>query len=272
MFPYVERKMLMTKQEIRESVVLMNDDEKIFGVFHKPLNTVNCPAILMCHGFAGQKTGRFRLYVDLAEALAKAGIAVLRIDFRGCGDSEGDFLTMTPQAQVSDALKGLEFLCEQKEIDCNRIGIFGRSLGGMIAILAAATFQNIKSICLWAPLFSADSFEKEWKFVRSTGKKEPLVMNGQAVSDQFLKELFSTRLEEQLECVKNIPFMHVNAEKDSVVTAEQKQKYQKCRSTAPALTEFIFFPNSDHEFSNHEERFLALQETVSWFQKTLCKL
>lgn len=259
------------KHEIRESVVLTNDDEKIFAVFHKPIKSSNdkCPAILVCHGFAGQKTGRFRLYVDLAEELAKSGIAVLRIDFRGCGDSEGNFFNMTLGCQVSDALKALEFLSEQPDIDANRIGIFGRSLGGMVAILAAAKFKKIKSLGLWAPLFSADAFEKQWELERASGNEKPMVMNGQAVNDQFLKELFSTRLDKELQIIKDIPLLHVNAEKDVVVLPEQMQKYKQYRSDAVAETKFIFFPNSDHEFSNSEERFSALQKTVSWFKRTL---
>ncbi len=102
----------MKAQEKRECITLKNHDEKIFAIFHQPITLGNekAPAILICHGFAGQKTGRYRLYVTLAEELAKSGVAVLRLDFRGCGDSEGDFVNTTLAGEVSDALKGLEFL------------------------------------------------------------------------------------------------------------------------------------------------------------------
>lgn len=101
---------MFEKEEVREWVTIQVGEMKLFGVIHRPLQGKRSPAVLVCHGFGGSKTGRFRIYVELASLLAKAGIVTLRLDFRGCGDSEGNFSDTTVNSEVEDALKGLEFL------------------------------------------------------------------------------------------------------------------------------------------------------------------
>jgi len=268
----------MTQQETRESVILINENEKIFSIFHAPINsgnkTTKVPAILMCHGFAGQKTGKYRLYVTIAEELAKNGIAVLRIDFRGCGDSEGDFINTSLMGEVSDALKGLEFLNDHPAVDSSRLGIFGRSLGGAIAVIAAKKFKSIKSLALWAPMFSAESWHEKWLLLKKANlseeqMKKMMVMNGQLAGEKFLTELFEMRLGDELASLKETPLLHIQAEMDNIVTVEHTLKYKQFRSGVTAKTEFISFENSDHDFSNFRERDEAVKKTVSWFINTL---
>lgn len=263
------------KNEIRESVVLENEGQKIFGILHRPKNAIKkSPAILFCHGFAGQKTGRYRLYVSLAEELAKNGIIVLRIDFRGCGDSEGEFSETCFSGEVSDALKGLNFLKDLNEVDQNRIGIYGRSLGGAVALVAAKEFQFIKSVALWAPMFSPDSWQEKWDSFNKDRltleeKQELMVIEGQPIGFQFLKELFDLRLHDDLQSLNHVPLFHITGKKDKVVTLDQKEKYRLSRDQAKANTRFLLLENSDHEFSDVKERIHALNETVNWFKETL---
>ncbi len=256
----------MSKSEVRESVVLINENEKIFAIFHKPITENKFPAILVCHGFAGQKTGRYRLYVTLAEELSRQGIGVLRIDFRGCGDSEGNFFETTLLGEVSDALKGLEFLKNHPQVDSERLGIFGRSLGGAIAILAAKQFKTIKALSLFVPMFSAESWQNKLDVLNL---KQKIVMNGQEIGRIFLKQLFEMRLEDEIETLKNIPLLHINAKKDQVIGFEHVQKYKLARANATAKTEFVDLENSDHDFSDEEERSEAIQKAVDWFKSLL---
>lgn len=266
----------MNTDEIRESITLTNDNEKIFAIFHQPIKVSKAknPAILICHGFAGQKTGRYRLYVQLAEELAKNGIAVLRLDFRGCGDSEGDFVNTTLMGEVSDALKGLEFLKNHPGIDPKRLGIFGRSLGGAIAVITAKTFKEIKSLVLWAPMFSADSWREKWILLKKANlsqeqMRKMMVMNGQLAGEEFLKQLFEMRMDEEIQQLREVPLLHIHAEMDKVITIEHLENYKHYRSYAKAKTKYLSLELSDHDFSNLEERTQAISETVSWFKTTL---
>ena len=132
----------MLKHEERHSVTLHNQGEKLFGIFHRPLTGSPFPAVLICHGLAGHKTGRYRVYVELAEQLTAHGIGALRIDFRGSGDSEGAFADMTLSGEVSDAILAMKWVQTQAEVDSGRVGIFGRSLGGTVAVITAAEYNH----------------------------------------------------------------------------------------------------------------------------------
>jgi alpha/beta superfamily hydrolase len=264
----------MNEYETRESVVLINDNQKIFSVFHKPQvsdDSVKFPAILICHGFAGQKCGKFRFYVTLAEELAKIGIASLRIDFRGCGDSEGEFSNTTLSSQVSDACLALDYLKNHNQVDSSKIGICGRSFGGAVSVIAARKFHSIKSIVLLAPMFSADSWAEKWHMLKKTipsDNKNVVVMDGQIAGIALLTEIFAMRLDKELLSLNYIPLLHIQGDSDKVISDEHTLKFRDCRKRA-ILTEFIALKGCDHEFSDLTARKEAIEKTVLWFKKTL---
>jgi len=74
----------------------------------------------------------------LAHALAAAGIASLRFDKRGVGESEGDFDSARPGDFVADAVGAMEYLVRQARVPKERVGLIGHSEGGMVALTAAA--------------------------------------------------------------------------------------------------------------------------------------
>lgn len=73
----------------------------------------------------------------LAEALTRAGVAVLRADDRGVGDSTGDLALATQADLASDAWAAVRLLRDQPEIDPGRVGLYGASQGSTIAPLVA---------------------------------------------------------------------------------------------------------------------------------------
>lgn len=264
----------MSKFEERESVVLENAGQKIFGIVHRPLHQSSCPAVLICHGLAGHKTGKYRMYVILAEKLSELGIASLRIDFRGSGDSEGSFSDMTLEGEVSDALKGLELLSKLPYVDAQRIGLFGRSVGGTVALMTATRFRHIKSLAAWAPLFDGGQWVDQWKMLHSSGVSEEhrtakMRINGQVPGIGFLRELFTIRMDEDLKVLEHLPFLHIHGEQDVIVAIEHAERYAKAREYAKGQNKFIRLPHSDHDFSHPQEQQLAVNETCQWFVNTL---
>lgn len=264
----------LQKHEERESITLTNEGQKIFGIFHRPLVRKPYPAVLMCHGLAGHKTGRYRLYVDLAEQLTAYGIAALRLDFRGSGDSEGDFSSMTLTGEVSDALLGMQWLRDCPDVDETRIGLFGRSLGGAVAVIAAAEFDHCKSLALWCSIFSGDQWHDKWAMVKNNdGHPEHLTalrtINGQVAGLPFFEELFAMQLKPCLAKLADIPLLDIHGLKDEVVFPFQAEAYKAERKDSSAPSKFIFMPETDHDFSHLGERKKAIQETCLWFQSTL---
>ena len=95
---------------------------------------------------------KYRPFRQIAEALASRGIAVLRVDDRGVGQSKGgDTLKVSTSANFADDVRAqVDFLRERKDIDQNRIALLGHSEGGMIAPMVAATDPRIAAIVLLA--------------------------------------------------------------------------------------------------------------------------
>lgn len=258
--------------ENRESVVLTNEGQKIFGILHLPGGVKNPPCVLICHGLGGHKTGRYRVYVELAEALVKENIAVFRFDFRGSGDSEGNFSDMTLKGEVSDALVALNYLKSESRIDTGRIGIFGRSLGGAVAILSAGLFGSIDCIALWAPLFNGEQWKHEWAKVMNghateEESNEMRRINGQIAGLPFYTEMFEMQIDLALKSLEHVPLLLIHGEKDTLININHSELYLKERHHLKEITEFIRLPNADHDFSYTEERALAIFETSKWFRR-----
>lgn len=90
------------------------------------------PAVVLCHGTGSQKNEVGNLFVNLAEKLAGVGIASVRFDFAGCGDSEADQKDLTFYGEVSDTEKVYEYMIGHERIDSERIGILGFSQGARV--------------------------------------------------------------------------------------------------------------------------------------------
>lgn len=264
----------MKKFEERESIVFENEGQRVFGIAHLPLTPPPHPAVLICHGLGGHKTGKFRLYVTLSEMLARNGIASLRFDFRGSGDSEGEFADASVTSELSDARKALKSLLAIPSIDPSRIGLFGRSFGGSIALMLARETPIIKSIATWAPIYSGDQWIEKYNMlhahdVSDEHRMEAMKINGQVPGKQFFQELFQMNMDDYLNDIHNIPLLHIHGEYDSVVTVSHAENYHKARNHAQEQSKFIRLTQSDHDFSNTREQQIALQETVNWFKETL---
>lgn len=112
------------------------------------------PAVVMNHGHGGgrQENGGFG---RIAKALADKGILTIRMDFAGSGDSKEPFTEGYLTNMISDSNASLGYILENYAVDKDRLGIFGYSMGGRIALTIGAASDNpYKAIGLLAP--SAD--------------------------------------------------------------------------------------------------------------------
>lgn len=260
-------------EEDRQPVVIVNEGRKIFGVIHRPIREGKGAAVVICPGFAGNKCGKFRMLVTIAQELAKNGLTVLRFDYRGSGDSEGEFSDMTLEGEVSDTLCALSFLSNDSKIDSKCIGILGRSLGGAVAILAASRFKDIKSIALLAPVFTSEPWKMAWNKMKSEKKalsdiEMPHHLPASMPSLAFLAQFFEMNLHHEMESLQDVPLLHIHGKQDKVVTMEQAKEFETSR-TETQNSRFVQLPNSDHDFSDVAEQTIVINEIIKWFQNTL---
>lgn len=91
-----------------------------------------------------------RPFLVLADYLTRNGIAVLRYDERGVGESSGDFESATTTDFADDVAAAIEYLKSRDDIDVSRIGIIGHSEGGIVASMVAAVDSSVGFVVLLA--------------------------------------------------------------------------------------------------------------------------
>ncbi len=120
------------------------------GILHIPKGYAKCPAVINLHGFTGYKEEENN--VSLARELAEKGIIVIRFDCSGSGESEG---TMKDDYRMTNYLSDIdciyEFLYNHQRVDAKRIGVWGLSMGAMLAIIWGSKHPELKAICSVSP-------------------------------------------------------------------------------------------------------------------------
>ncbi|MFO0962704.1 MAG: prolyl oligopeptidase family serine peptidase [Phycisphaerales bacterium] len=137
-FPYTERPVRVkhpSGHELAGTLTLPKDASP----------TARVPAVLLVTGSGPQDRDEsllgHRPFLVLSDALARAGIAVLRCDDRGVGESTGNFATATTRDFATDAAAAFAALAAAPEVDPARVGILGHSEGGVIAPMAAVALD-----------------------------------------------------------------------------------------------------------------------------------
>jgi len=132
-----------------ESMVTL--DNGVVGILALPESDGPVPAVLMLHGFGSHKDEVGDMYKRLAAELSERGIASLRIDFRGWGESAGDMVDSTVGGMVEDATAAYQYLSGLDTVDPQQIGMIGFSLGGGIAVFSASEHPDwYQSLVLWS--------------------------------------------------------------------------------------------------------------------------
>lgn len=144
---------LAAEEEIRIGL----EGSHIVGTLQTPEGGA-APVVLMLHGFTGTRDELLiegteeGVFARTARHLEEAGYASLRIDFRGSGDSDGDWADTTFSGQVADALEAIDWLKGSDEVDAERLAVLGWSQGGLVAAhVAAAAPEDVDALILWAP-------------------------------------------------------------------------------------------------------------------------
>ncbi|MBY5788406.1 alpha/beta hydrolase family protein [Rhizobium leguminosarum] len=149
----------LVSAQAKETIVKFKvEGQTIVATMVTPDDVAKPPVVLMLHGFTGSRNEwssdavKEGLFGRAAPVLAKNGIASLRIDFRGSGESDGKFEDMTVETEITDAQAALDFLSTNDSVDGKRISLMGMSLGGAVTTaVAGRTKTPLKSVVLWNP-------------------------------------------------------------------------------------------------------------------------
>src|SRR5690606_10251915 len=139
-----------------EDVTFHNESAGITlaGTFTFPMDKGRYPAVILISGRGPQSRNEEMMghkhFLVLSDYLTRNGIAVLRFDDRGFGESTGDFGSATTADFATDVESALEFLKARKEVDKDKLGLVGHSEGGVIAPMVAAESADLAFVVLMA--------------------------------------------------------------------------------------------------------------------------
>lgn len=124
------------------------------GTFTRPQGDGQYPAVVLISGSGPQDRNESILehkpFLVLADYLTRQGLAVLRYDDRGFGQSQGKFITATTIDFASDAAAAVQYLQYRPDVKANQIGLLGHSEGGLIAPMVAQKGEPVAFIVMLA--------------------------------------------------------------------------------------------------------------------------
>ncbi len=147
----------MAEYSVSESdISFSNMDETVIGTLALPDGEGPFPIALLLHGFTGTRHElpvigtEDSMFSRAARWLGERGVASLRIDFRGSGESDGAWEDTTFSGQISDAIAALDYLQMLEAIDGGRISVIGLSQGGLVGAATAGRDARVSNLVLWS--------------------------------------------------------------------------------------------------------------------------
>jgi len=147
-----------------------------------PVQDAPCPLVFLAHGFKGTRNSGGA--EELSERLAAEGIAAVRIDFNPyeeAGKKSPKVNRYTLSTMTADSVMTIDYVISHYNIDADRIGIHGRSMGGRVAMIMGNENKggfDYKALSLVAPAGNAHAMvyymggEKQWNKMKATALRE----------------------------------------------------------------------------------------------------
>jgi pimeloyl-ACP methyl ester carboxylesterase len=246
---------------------------------------VKKPAIVItCNGFAEDRfykeipnTGGEFFYDRVSRLFAQQGIATLRIDYRGSGESDGDYTMTTFSSQISDVLAAVEYVENnlKRKVDKHRIGLFGHSQGGLVISVASGQDKRVESVAMWSAPSSPPVNYSTLMTVQGIRDGLALPEGGTIVLPLYWKDIFLGDIElgkgffvdlfavDPVASIRNYtgPLMYVAGRYDYIVFP-QPLAGQAFMNQHEGLEKLVVL-EGDHEF-NSDVSFEMFDDAVFW--------
>ncbi len=232
--------------------------------------------LVFVHAADGNRLGPHRMFVELAERLKVVGIASLRFDMRGCGDSEGEPAGSDINPDIEDLQNAIGFFASKYNLP--KIFLFAISRGARVsistlagnempvdgAVLLSTPFAGTKAA---AKKFSSRMKEYLYKFTNPDSLKK--FLSGKADIKQIAKTLIFALCSQKryrsntAGFVTRCPLFFIYGSKDPIA-ADSAVHYQSiCEkfSIPFAMTEI---ENANHSFFHYRWKELIMEMTENW--------
>ena len=251
-----------------ETTVLLPPEYDIPATVCLPIGEGPFPAIVMLPSTGSTRDEAGDAYMYAAHTLASQyGIASIRIDFPGNGESIADYKSYTLHSAVGDAKAAAQYMEQLDVIDEDRIGVLGWGQGGTDALLACAWEpETFKAVVTWAAapdmridgFFSAKNYEEAKEngfYVMEFDWRDSL-----EVSLEWCEDVMNTDVIEEFRTKFFGPVLAIHGQEDSTVDSEWSTKVVEASSNIDSKT--LLIDGMDHTFNVLSGDFSALFTAV----------
>ena len=232
-----------------EKISFSSHGQAVVGSLHLP-DIEKSPCVIVSHGLFSNKDSE--KYISLGDRFPRKGIALLRFDFRGCGESKGKISESTLSDRLEDLNMAIGFVRSHPHIS-PRFGLMGSSLGGYISLIKAAGDEDIRAVVTWATPFTLVGLEEK----KGEGELGSL-------GDDFFQDIKVHDLTSALGKVVNCLVIH--GDHDELVPVEQARMIYEYLNE-PKKMEII--EGGDHRLTHPGHRERAIETTLQWFERYL---
>ena len=221
--------------------------------------------IIFCHCFTCTKETitTFRL----SRLLAEQGYGVLRFDFTGLGNSEGDFASSNFSTTQDDLRSAINFLGKNYQMPAY---LMGHSLGGTTALSIAQNYVEVKAVVTVASPSAPDHVLHHFGHALTLLEQNSAAsfeVAGQFydIEPAFVNDVRSFDMKQQLSTLTK-PVLIFNIKNDALVNATNAQQIQDWSNSETTL---IHVSDSNHLLSNREATELVAGDIVKWMQRVV---
>lgn len=261
---------------ISEKIMIKSRGIDIPAVFTYPViqEGKKYPVVIMAHGHGGDKD-TLGGFVGVAENLGVNGIASIRIDFPGCGESSEPFTSNNLTNMLEDINSSLTYVIEKPMIDKDKVGILGYSMGGRLALLEAGSNPIYKTVLLWSPagtngvtsmlnfLGAQDEYSKMSNEANEKGSVLFTTRWGQhqELSKKWFEDMAKTK---PLEGIKSYTgsMMVVYGDKDDVIYPDIDKAVIEAATNCSIVKEYVV-EGGDHSFGLYNNDKSIAEKTIN---------
>lgn len=204
---------------------------------------------------------------NISRELNMVGIGVLRFDFTGLGDSEGDFVDTTFTTNISDLVAAGEWLAEHHLPPALLVG---HSLGGAAVLCAAGQLPSVKAVVTVAAPFAPDHVSRHF-----AEQLDQIAAEGEATVDiggrpfqiakQFVDDLGTHRLQDNIRDL-DASLLILHSPQDRTVSIDEAAKLY---TAARHPKSFVSLDGADHLLSSNEDSHYVGQVIAGWSSRYL---
>ena len=239
--------------------------EELSAWLEKPVTSKPKAYTLFAHCFTCSKN--LKTIGNISRALTQKGFAVLRFDFTGLGESEGDFSDTNFSSNIGDLMSAARFL--EKHYQAPSL-LIGHSLGGAAVLHAASKLHHVKAVATIGAPSDPEHVKKlissSQKEIESKGVAE-VSIGGRpfTIKKQFLDDLENHDMKKILGDLK-VSALVMHSPQDKIVGIENATEIYKSLNHPRS---FISLDGADHLLSRQKDSYYAGDVIASWAMRYL---